>query len=61
MNKKEIERRIKILQGFLDGKQIQQDFGHGYGYEDVDNPRFTETSFNYRLKPPPYTRRLLKK
>ena len=44
---------IKVVQGFLDGKQIQSKLKIHYSWNDNPNPRWNFATNDYRIKPEP--------
>ena len=51
MNRKETAERIKVMQAFVDGKQIQYKDGDGK-WKDIKDPIWSRAN-EYRIKPEP--------
>lgn len=53
-HRKEIEHRIKVMQAWLDGKEVQIrlfNTSRGDEWKDVHDPSFLFHTYEYRIKP----------
>ena len=51
--REEINRRIEIMQAYVDGKEIQRRYTYKDKWLDAPDPKFNWSMSNYRIKPEP--------